>query len=42
MWVYIYIYNWITVLYSRNEHIINQLYPNKINFKNKNKKSEIP
>ena len=27
---YIYMYNWVTLLYSRNEHIINQLYFNKI------------
>ena len=26
-------YNWITLLYSRNSHIINQLYVNKIHFK---------
>ena len=27
-------YNWITLLYSRNQHnIVNQLYFNKINFK---------
>ena len=31
--MYIYVYNWITLLYSRNYHnIVNQLYLNKIKF----------
>ena len=31
----VYIYNWITLLYSRNYHVVNQLYFNKL--KNKKK-----
>ena len=32
--VYKYMYNWITLLYSRNQCIVNELHLNKINFKN--------
>ena len=35
-WIYVYVYNWFTLLYSRTWHsIINQLYANK-NFKKEN------
>ena len=34
MYIYVYIYDWVTMLYSRNRHNTeNQLYSNKIKFK---------
>ena len=36
-----YMYNWITLLYSRNEHkIVNQLYLDKINFLEKESEND--
>ena len=29
MYLYMYLYNWVTLLYSRNGHITNQLYLSK-------------
>ena len=37
MWIYIYVHTRVTLLYSRNWHIVNQLYLNK-KFKKKTKK----